>query len=154
MSDISAVHTALFSGVPLLILWNIIALVIITSQKIYLKRAKKFCESENTIQTTGIVNNLITRTFGDSDSPNYYASYIFYTINNEPFTGEYGLEHQTDYQKGLSVTVYYDKNNPVKNICINEMNYKEKLIHVFYKMILFGTLAISGITFVVFLSRI
>lgn len=38
-------------------------------------------------------------------------------------------------------------------ICINELAYKEKLIRIFYKIILFGTLAISGITFIVFLSQ-
>ena len=155
MNNLSqALHTSLLTGIPLLILWSAITLLIIISQKTYIKRAKKFCISENAIRTTGIVNNLNTRYHGDSNSPNYYAAYVFYTSNGEQIIDEYGLKRLTDYKEGLPVTIYYDKNNPVKNVCVNDLEYMEKLVHVYYKIIVYGALFILGIVAVVFLIQV
>lgn len=155
MGDIShALRITLFIGVPLLIFWNLIVIAIIVSQKIYLKRTKKFCESADTVQTTGVVKELITRSYGESDSPNYYASYLFYSENGEPFTGEYSIEHKTDYQEGASVTVFFDKNDPAKNTGSSDIEYTENLIRAYHKIIIYGSLFISGILLPVFLSQL
>lgn len=152
MSTVSQVlQTALGCCVPLFILWNIIVLAMILAEKRIIKRMKKFCESA--VQTIGTVNYLIKKN-DMSDSPDYYSSYFFYTANGEPFTGKYNLRNPAEYKEGLSVTVYYDKNNPSENVSANQLSYEEKRIYMFLKLILFGTLFWFGIMFFVFISQL
>ena len=97
MSTVSqAIRTCLFAGVPLLILWNILALVMIIAQRLSLKRMRKFCENENVLKTNGTVNQLVKVDAVDT-SPSYYSSYLFYTASGEAFTGRYGIEKTEDY---------------------------------------------------------
>lgn len=154
MSTVSqAIRTCLFAGVPLLILWNILALVMIIAQRLSLKRMRKFCENENVLKTNGTVNQLVKVDAVDT-SPSYYSSYLFYTASGEAFTGRYGIEKTEDYKEGLSVTVFYDKNTPDQNICINELAHTEKLISAYYRLIPYGTLFILGILLLIFFSQL
>ncbi|MGN1147158.1 MAG: DUF3592 domain-containing protein [Lachnospiraceae bacterium] len=149
----STISSVIWPCVLLSILWNIIVLGLLLVRKVSLKRMRKFCESA--LQTTGTVNKLIKEDNAVNDSPAYSASYIFYTANGVPFTGSYDLpDGPTEYKEGLSVTVYYDRNNPSENVCENQFTYEDRLYHILLKIGLCGTLFwLVGLPILVFLSR-
>ena len=153
MSTISqAIRISVSCVIPLIVLWNIIVLIMLLGKKAILKRMREFCASA--LQATGTVNQLIKKSSAGGDSTDYYSSYLFYAENGESFTGSYALSKPEEYKKGLPVTVYYDRNNPSENVCVNQLAYEEKQIHVYQKLMPSGTLFLLGILILIFLAKL
>lgn len=114
MSTVSqAIRTCLFAGVPLLILWNILALVMIIAQRLSLKRMRKFCENENVLKTNGTVNQLVKVDAVDT-SPSYYSSYFFILQAAKPLPDVMGLKKRKITKKGYLLPFFTTKTLPTK----------------------------------------
>lgn len=146
-----ALKISLVTVIPLFVLWNIIILLILFFAKLNRKRMQRFCESA--IRTTATVNKLV-KIDSSEDPPSYYSSYIFYAENGEPFTGSFGIENEADHQEGLSVTVFYDKNDPSNNVSEEQLAAAEKLIRKYPKMIFSGDLFFGVLVLLVFISQL
>lgn len=145
-----ALKISLVTFAPLLALWNIIILLILVFAELNQKRMNRFCE--RAIKTTAEVNKLI-KIDSSEDSPSYYSSYIFYAENGEPFTGSFVIDKATDYQEGLSVTVFYDRNDPTNNVCEEQLAAAEKMIRKLPRMIFYGDMFFGVLMLLVFICQ-